>query len=93
MAERDKIEKLVNDYGTLQDDENYNTSLTNSNYLSYVLLLALAILVIIILMNIGGKNTTIGQYGGGSLNKSTYFVIFVIVVVSFLIYVFYSNKR
>jgi len=93
VAERDKIEKLVNEYGTLQDDENYNTSLTNSNYLSYVLLLALAILVIIILMNIGGKNTTTAQYGGGSLNKSTYFVIFVIVVVSFLIYVFYSNKR
>ena len=93
VAERDRIEKLVNDYDTLQDDENYNYSLTNSNYLSYVLLLALAILVIIILMNIGGRNTSTTQYGGGSLNSSTYFVIFVIVVVSFLIYVFYSNKR
>ena len=93
VAERDKIEKLVNDYGTLQDDEDFNKSVTNSNYLSYVLLLALAILVIIILMNIGGKNTTPTQYGGRSLNKSTYFVIFVIVVISFLIYVFYSNKR
>ena len=93
VAERDRIEKLVDEYGTLQDDEDYNTSLTNSNYLSYVLLIALAILVIIILMNIGGRSSTNTQYGGGSFNKSTYFVVFVIIVVSFLIYVFYSNKR
>ena len=43
-------------------------------------------------MNIGGRKITTRQYGGGSLITSTYFVIFVIVI-SFLIYIFYSNKR
>lgn len=92
-AERDRIEKMVAEYSTLQDDEDNNINVINSNYLSYILLLALAILVIIVLMNIGGKSTTTNQYGGGSLNKFTHIIIFVIVLVSFIMYVLYSNKK
>jgi hypothetical protein len=92
VQERDKVEQLVNEYETLQDDETYNNLTTNSNYLSFVLLFLLGILVIVILTNIGttGSASQSGQYGGG-VNTSRYYVIIGITIVTFLIYIFYKK--
>jgi hypothetical protein len=92
VQERDKVEQLVNEYETLQDDETYNNLTTNSNYLSFVLLFLLGILVIVILTNIGatGSTSQSGQYGG-SANTSRYYVIIGITIVTFFIYIFYKK--
>jgi hypothetical protein len=95
VQERDKVEQLVNEYETLQDDETYNNITTNSNYLSFVLLFLLAILVIVILKSIGSSSSSSGtsqsgQYGG-SVDKSTYFIVIGIAIISFLIYIFYKK--
>jgi hypothetical protein len=87
LQEREMIEEQLKTLQDLEQEENSSDLVTNSNYLSYLLLLSLAIFVIIMLfkftsMSNSNSNT---QYGGG-FNKNIYFFIFGIFLISFVIY-------
>jgi hypothetical protein len=82
--ERENILKLLEDYETLDTTENENQIKIKQNYYTYILLFILAIAVIFLLIKISylGSSTSASviQYGG-KLNKTAYYVIFVILVL------------
>lgn len=94
IKERKMIEQKLNTFQDLEQQETNSELITNSNYLSFVLLLGLAILCIVILVKIsssGGEpassmTSSIQQYGGKLGNKAYYVVFGVIFVVLFLYY-------
>jgi hypothetical protein len=96
IEERKMIEQKLNTFQDLDQQESNSELVTNSNYMSFVLLLGVAILCIVILVKIsssGGESGTssIEQYGGRLGNKAYYVVFGIVFVVLFLYYYKHLN--
>jgi hypothetical protein len=91
LNERKVISEKLKNLQSLEETQNDTGIVTNSNYLSYVLLLTFAVVIIVILVKISGSDSgsgntnTVQQYGGG-LSKKVYFLIIAIFVFSFIVY-------
>jgi hypothetical protein len=92
MQEKKKIEKQLNEYKNLEEEQ-YNSELvTNSNYFSYVLLLFLAIICIYMVIKISSTSNSQNyntQYGG-KLGNKPYYIIFIILFLILFVY-YYKN--
>jgi hypothetical protein len=94
--EREKIEEMVNEYQTLDEAQNFGSIKINQNYYSFVLLLALVVIIIFILYKFfGGKTATPAIpsptiQSGGQLGNSAYYIIFGIIFVILLVH-YYKN--
>jgi len=78
--ERNKIDKMINDYQTLDEKQTQGNLTINQNYYSFVLLLFLAIIVIFGLFYFGGGSSESQGQGISSIITTNF-----IVVISFLI--------
>lgn len=92
VKERKMIEKKLKEFQDV-DQAEYNSDLiTNSNYLSYVLLLALAIICIVILFKMTVSSTSSSVQYGGKLNNKVYYIVFVLIFSVLIIY-YYTHLR
>lgn len=88
--ERKKIEELLNNYQTLDQNENAASIKINQNYYSFFLLLALVIIIIIVLTFYifpAKKQSLIPSFqgGGGKLdNKTNYLLFFIVIILIFI---------
>ena len=83
---------MLNDYQTLDQDQTEGNLMINQNYYSFLLLLALAIVVIFLLYKFGmpskaspGNLASPPLQSGGQLGISTYYIILGIVLVILLV--------
>ena len=79
VEERDKIQKMLNEYQTLDEQQVEGNIHISQNYYSFILLMFLAILVIFLLykfsMPSAQPSTTFVQ-NGGELGTSAYYMVF-----------------
>jgi len=80
VAERKKIDELIDSMGQTQNEEQvYGNRITDSNYFKYTLLIVLAIIVIIFLVNISRKDQIADT--DGTVHKSLLFIIFITGII------------
>jgi len=97
IKEREEIEYKLNSFQDVEEQENNSELITNSNYMTYVLLLIIAILCIYIFIKVSAifsfsnENTPEIQYGGRLQNK-TYYIIFLMIFFILFIY-YYKNLQ
>lgn len=89
MMERNKIDKMLNEYQTLDEQQVEGNIHISQNYYSFLLLMILVILFIYILYKFSGQaaTTSIIQNGGQLSNNAYYIisgiVIFILLIISF----------
>ena len=94
--ERDKYDKMVNEYQDLDQKQSEGNIHINKNYYSFILLLGIVIIVVIVLVYFtsSGTSTTTNNMAapliqsGGELGINTYYIVFVIILVSVIINLF-----
>jgi hypothetical protein len=93
--ERERINKTLDDYQTLDQEQNKGNLIINQNYYSFILLLGLVILVFVILYNFGFSSTTQASpvfiQSGGELRTNAYYMVFGIVLVILIINYIYKR--
>lgn len=86
VEERIKIDKMIDDIGKTQNEENYESGITNMTYFRYFLLIALAIIFLILLINVSIKNANISTNMDNSVHLSLLFIIGIVLVIVFVAY-------
>jgi hypothetical protein len=79
VEERDKIQRMLNEYQTLDEQQVEGNINISQNYYSFILLMLLAILVIFLLYKFSIPSTqssTTFVQNGGELGTSAYFMVF-----------------
>ena len=93
--ERERINRTLDEYQTLDQEQNQGNLMINQNYYSFILLLGLVILVLVILYKFGFPSTTQASpvliQSGGELGTNAYYIVFGIVLV--ILIVNYIYKR
>ena len=87
--DRDKITKLMNEYQTLEEQQIQGDIKINQNYYSFLLLIALAIIILFMVYNLSGSTPSIQS--GGNLSSNAYYYVFGIILVVFCIIYYYTN--
>jgi hypothetical protein len=94
--EREKIERAINDYQTVDQQQTTGGLIVNKNYFSFILLLLLAIMIIFILYKFGLSPATTqpssAMYGGMKVYSSKYFIYSIIVIIFFAFVFMYNSK-
>ena len=95
-ADRDKISQMMNEYQTLEEQQNQGNIKVNQNYYSYILLFGLAIIIIFMLIKYSLPSTTLSsssitQSSSGSVNMNyiVFGLIVFVLIVNFLINKYY----
>ncbi len=89
--DREKITEMMNEYQTLDEKQFQGNIKITQNYYSFILLLALSILIVYILFTFSEPSTrSLELQPGGDLNKNAYYIIFGIVIITIIIY-FYTK--
>ena len=96
--ERERIQKLVNKYETLDQKEETGNIIVNQNYYSFYLLLALVVIIVIVLYHFVGPTQTssyksIFQSGGGKLGNNAYYIIFSIIFIVLFLHFYNAIKH
>jgi hypothetical protein len=88
VGERVKIQKMLNEYQTLDEQQIQGNIYTSQNYYSFILLMILAILVVVLLYKFtvpsAPASTTLVQ-NGGQLGTSAYYIVFGIFILILLL--------
>jgi len=83
--ERDKINKSLKDFQTLDQEQIQGNIMINQNYYSFLLLLGLAVIVLFILYKFGlpssSKTVSPQIQSGGELGTNAYYIVFSIILV------------
>jgi hypothetical protein len=87
--DREKITQLMNEYQTLEEQQIQGDIKINQNYYSFLLLIALAIIILFMVYNLSGSTPSIQS--GGNLNSNAYYYVFGIILVVFCIMYSYTN--
>jgi hypothetical protein len=87
--DREKITQLMNEYQTLEEQQIQGDIKINQNYYSFLLLIALTIMIIFMVYNLSGSTPSIQS--GGNLNSNAYYYVFGIILVVFCIMYSYTN--
>jgi len=95
--ERDKIDRAINDYQTVDQQQITGGLIVNKNYFSFILLLLLAIIIIFVLYHFGfstiTQQTSSVLQGGGKVCSLWYFVTGIIFIAFVLMYNLNSNNK
>jgi hypothetical protein len=83
--DRDNLKKLLEEYETLDQQEESGNMRINQNYYSFLLLIGVVIIIIIIIISLSSspsqnKNVNI-QTGGGLKSSTYYFALFLLLVI------------
>jgi len=87
--DREKITQLMNEYQTLEEQQIQGDIKINQNYYSFLLLIALAIIILFMVYNLSGSTPSIQS--GGNLSRNAYYYVFGIILVVFCIMYSYTN--
>jgi hypothetical protein len=87
--DREKITQLMNEYQTLEEQQIQGDIKINQNYYSFLLLIALAIIILFMVYNLSGSTPSIQS--GGNLSSNAYYYVFGIILVVFCIIYYYTN--
>ena len=93
--EREKINQMLDEYQTLDQQQTQGDVMINQNYYSFLLLLGLAIVILIILYKFGFSSTETTQpliQTGGELGTNAYYIIFGIILVACIFYYKKNNS-
>jgi hypothetical protein len=95
IQERKMIEQKLREFQDLDEQQDNSELVTNSNYLSFILLLALAIICIVLLFKLsisgaGSNNSSYGAQNGGKLGNKAYYFLFAIIFLLLVTY-YYKN--
>jgi hypothetical protein len=88
VGERDKIQKMLNEYQTLDEQQVEGNIHISQNYYSFILLMLLAILVIFLLYKFSmpsAQSSTTFVQNGGELGTNAYYMIFGILLLILLL--------
>lgn len=89
--EREKINKVINNYQTLEEDQQTGNIKINQNYYSFILLTALVIIILFLLykfvLHSSKENTPSLIQSGGKLGINAYYIIFGIILTIILVIV------
>ena len=85
--EREKIERMVNSFETLDQSQIQGNIKVSENYYSFILLFVIAICVVILLYKF--SDVSVVQKGGDGEESKKYYIIFALILVSIVIY-YYS---
>lgn len=87
--DREKIAQLMNEYQALEEQQIQGDIKINQNYYSFLLLIALAIIIIFMLYNLSGSTPSIQR--GGNLSSNAYYYVFGIMLLIFCIIYSYTS--
>lgn len=87
ITDRKQIAKLMNEYQTLDEQQNQGNIKINQNYYSYILLFILAIVSIYFLIKYSSKSAfvTITSQTSGVENSNPYYIFFGIIIIILII--------
>lgn len=87
VKEREKVEKTIKKYQDLNKSQNQGEIFISQNYSKFIILTIILLIIIFIFIKIlpSMANTQTIQ-SGGSLKNNTYFLIFIIILITFIIW-------
>lgn len=84
LKEREKVEKTIKKYQDLVETQKQGVIFINKNYTTYIFLIVIILIIIFLFIKFLPDTPTIQQ--GGSLKNNTYFFVFIIILISFIIW-------
>jgi hypothetical protein len=88
--DREKITEMMKEYQTLDKTQNQGNIKINQNYYSFILLLALSLLIVYMLYKFSSASIKSGSssllQSGGALSHNTYYIIFGIIIMCLTIH-------
>lgn len=94
--DRNKVEKILKEYETLDQQQEGGNMRINQNYYSFLLLIGVVIIIISIIISLSGspsQNTNMKIQTGGGLNSLTYYFAFFLFLVIYITVRFTYLKR
>lgn len=94
--DRNKVNKLLEEYETLDEQHESGNIKINQNYYSFLLLIGLSIIFIIILISMASSSSQIRtnfQTGGGVKTSTYYFLFFLLLVIYITVKFTYIKNR
>ena len=95
VVERNKIKNMLDEYQTLDEQQQEGNIQISQNYYSFILLMILAVLVVFLLYKFSipsAQSTTTFVQTGGELGTSAYFMVFGIFLIILLL-TCYNNYK
>ena len=93
-ADRAKITEMMNEYQTIDEQQKQGNIKITQNYYSYILLFALAILIIFMTFKVSFLSSGPILQPGGDLGKSAYYIVGVLVFLSiFTLMIYLLSKK
>lgn len=93
--DRAKITQMMNEYQTLEENQIQGNIKVTQNYYSFILLLALTILIVYILYKFTGvpdNNRSLFQ-SGGALSHNAYYIVLSLLLLTALVYYFMISRK
>jgi hypothetical protein len=87
--DREKITEMMKEYQTLDETQNEGNIKINQNYYSFILLLALSLLIVYMLYKFSSPSIKSGSsllQSGGALSNNTYYIVFGIIIMALTIH-------
>ena len=87
VKEREKVEKTIKKYQDLNKSQSYGENFINKNYSTFIFLIIITIIIIFLFIKfLPSMTSTETIQTGGSLKNNTYFFIFIIFLITFIIW-------
>lgn len=89
--EREKINQMLNEYQTLDTEQEQGSIMINQNYYSFILLLGLAVVFIVVLYKFGLSSSASGStsasmlQSGGELGINAYYIVGAIILILLIV--------
>jgi hypothetical protein len=84
IKEREKVEKTIKKYQDLNKAQTQGEIFINKNYSTYIFSIFIILIIIFLFIKFLPNTSTVQQ--GGSLNNNTYFFIFILFLITFIIW-------
>ena len=87
VKEREKVEKTIKKYQDLNKSQSYGEIFINKNYSTFIFLIIIIFIIIFLFIKfLPSISSTESIQTGGSLKNNTYFFIFIIILITFIIW-------
>ena len=87
MIEREKVEKTIKKYQDLNKSQNQGEIFISQNYSKFIVLIIIILIIVFLFVKIlPSMASTQTIQTGGSLKNNTYFFIFIIILITFIIW-------
>ena len=84
--EREKVEKTIKKYQDLNKSQNNSEGFINQQYMMYFVLIIIILITIFLFIKFSPATTTTTIQQGGTLKTNTYYLVFIIFFITFIIW-------